>query len=137
MIRLGTLLKGFIMAVVDNTAPDVSLISPSGKMGVGGICNIVFSASDPNLASVLLSIDGNVFDVTGRNFFWWDTIGLIDGKHTLSVKAVDEAGNYAIAQATVATVSEYLILESIKGLTIIGLVISIWPSVLSSKDPIV
>ncbi|MDH5441325.1 MAG: hypothetical protein OEY31_12055, partial [Candidatus Bathyarchaeota archaeon] len=104
---------------------------------VGGICNIVFSASDSNLAKTLLSIDGNVFDVTGRSFLWWSTISLFDGKHTISVRAVDEAGNYAVAQATVVTVSQYLILESIKGITFIALVISVWPFLLSSKDPIV
>ena len=135
--KAGNIAERAIIAEVDNTAPDVSLISPSGDAGVSGICNIVFSASDSNLARILLSIDGSVFDVTGRNFLWWSTIGLVDGKHTISVRAVDEAGNYAVAQATVVTVSRYLILESIKGIAFIALVISVWPFVLSSKDPIV
>lgn len=135
--KAGNIAEWAIIAKVDNTAPDVSLISPSGEMRVGGICNIVFSASDSNLAKTLLSIDGSVFDVTGRSFLWWSTIGLFDGKHTISVTVVDEAGNYAVAQATVVTVSQYLILESIKGITFIALVISVWPFILSSKDPIV
>jgi len=135
--RAGNIAERSIIAEVDNTAPDVSLVSPSGEMGVSGICNIVFSASDPNLGEMLLLIDGSVFNVTGRNFFWWNTIGLVDGKHTINVRVVDEAGNYAVAKTTVVTASRYLILESVKGITFIALVISVWPLVLSSRDLIV
>ena len=135
--KAGNTMETSLIVRVDNTLPNVSIISPHQEIGVTGIYDIRFSALDTNLAKVFLHIDDDLSDVTGMNSYPWNTVGISDGKHMIRIRAVDKAGNVAEMQITVKTINQYLMIESIMGITVIALIISIWPSILASKHVII
>lgn len=80
---------------VDTVAPAVLISSPSDGAYFGtSSVPVSFSAIDANLATVTCSLDGGSFIActSPRNY-----TGLLDGAHTVTVRAVDEAGNSAEA----------------------------------------
>lgn len=90
---------------VDNTAPSVSIKSPGAGAQLTGTATIEFEASDPNLDLAQLIIDYNVFIVTGKTLYEWDTTGFGDGTHTVKLVAYDKASNSAATKITVTTVN--------------------------------
>lgn len=80
----------------DNTAPQVSITSPSDNATVSDAISIVASASDETeLADVVLMIDGQFFAVDDQPPFDFgvETRDLSPGVHTLVCEAADVAGN--------------------------------------------
>jgi len=121
--------------VVDNTAPQVTITSPSGGATVSGAVPIVWQLVEANPGSVFLKIDDVLWDVTGNTSFSFDTNRFTDGAHTIEIHAVDRAGNTAVATATL-TVDNLAATRTASLLTglgigsliaaVIGFVLGIW-----------
>jgi len=79
--------------VVDNTAPTASFSSPAAGSSVRGQITVAFAATDVNLASATLAYGGTTVSVTGTTSASVDTRTLGDGARTLTLTAVDKAGN--------------------------------------------
>jgi len=93
-----------VTVIVDNTAPQVSLTEPTGSFYVHGTIQVTASASDNRYISKLEFHDGQTLfeTITSTDHTAsWDTTGLPDGSHTLSVKAYDAAGNVQSTSRTV------------------------------------
>jgi hypothetical protein len=116
----GNALEDAITVTVDNTAPKVWIDTPSSGAELAGIRNITFTASDAHLAKVLLYIDDEVFDVSGKTSYEWDTSSVNDGFHAIKILAIDEAGNMGETQITVKTINAQKAAESRELLLIIG-----------------
>jgi len=98
-----------VTVVVDNTAPTVTITSPSDGDYVAGTVTIEGTASDPNsgtVATVEVRVEdssGNaVVDWTaaGGTTNWsynWDTSGLADGGYTIKARATDAQNNTSAA----------------------------------------
>ena len=81
--------------IIDKTAPEISIIEPSNNQNVSGVVYILWSVHEENLKSVTLMINESVFDVTGRNYFEWNTTKYANGSYTITISAEDNAGNTA------------------------------------------
>ena len=101
--KAGNSVTETLTLVVDNTTPTVSITSPAEGAELTGTVTIEFTATDTNLATVLLYIDNAQFDVTGETSYEWDTTSVGDGDHTIKIVAIDEAGNMEETQITVTT----------------------------------
>ena len=80
----------------DTTAPTLSIISPSnGDTISGGISVEVIASDNVAVTSLELRIDGILqpAPMSSPSSFSWDSTGVSDGDHTLSVTAFDAAGN--------------------------------------------
>jgi hypothetical protein len=89
----------------DVTAPTVSITSPASGSTVSGTVSVGVNASDNvGVKSVALSVDGTVVStLTAAPYnFSWNTTNVADGNHSLSAKAIDEAGNSNISTITLA-----------------------------------
>lgn len=92
----------------DITNPAVTITSPSGGASVSGTVNITANASDNKAVSLVkFSIDGTVVgnSTTAPYEFSWNTSAAIAGIHTITVSALDAAGNVGTQsiQVTVST----------------------------------
>ena len=97
-----------ILVTVDNTGPDVHIVSPVDGAYVNGVVTIIFNASDPNNVSLVeLYIDGNLrysnnIEVQSATYTWdWDTSTEPEGNHTISVTAYDILNNINSVEITV------------------------------------
>jgi len=106
--KAGNSFERRITVVVDNISPSVSFIHPENNSEVSGVVNVEFNVTDVNLASVTLIIDDVEFNVTGLNHYDWDTTKFQDGKHTITIVAVDKAGNISKKTLEVKTINELL-----------------------------
>lgn len=82
----------------DLTPPVVDILSPSSGAALAGSVAVSAEASDNvGVVEVRLMIDGNVVatDSTAPYLMDWDTAGWANGSHSLRVRALDAAGNYA------------------------------------------
>jgi thermitase len=94
-----------VSAVVDNTAPTVSLTEPASGSDVSGAVDLVASASDLNgIDHVTFKVDGaGVAQVSQSPWSaQWDSTTVADGLHVLRVEAFDAAGNSASTSVTVS-----------------------------------
>ena len=82
--------------VVDDTAPTISLNSPSDGSEIQSGTDIDLGVTDANLDTVYYSWDGGA-NVTLNSPYDIDTTGLSEGTHNLTVYAEDAAGNLGIA----------------------------------------
>jgi hypothetical protein len=99
---LGNAIKRSVQVTVDRTAPTASLAVYGEATDIKGTAKIALDVQDPNLASVLLLIDGDmVADVTGLGEYELDTTKLPDGKHDLILAATDIAGNEQTASSSI------------------------------------
>ena len=94
-----------VNVTIDNTAPTVSITSPTGGY-VQGTVQITATASDTNgVKQVEFFVDGTSIGVdTNGADGWsvdWDTSEGLDGEHTLKAVATDTAGNSAEHSITV------------------------------------
>ncbi|MEJ0073147.1 MAG: Ig-like domain-containing protein [Candidatus Saccharibacteria bacterium] len=93
-------------AFSDTTPPTASLTTPTNNSTVSGTVNVTATATDNiGVAKVEFFVDGNstpvATDTASPYAYSWDTTGLTNVAHTISVKATDTAGNVS----TVASVS--------------------------------
>jgi len=124
--RAGNFVKKSLIVTVDNTAPNVSIISSPEKSGVTGNFDVRFSASDANLAKIFLYIDDDVSDVTGADFYRWNTFGVDDGEHTITLRALDRAGNAGQAQISITTINQYMIVQYLTDSAFIALILLLY-----------
>jgi hypothetical protein len=75
--------------VVDTAAPDTTIVIAEPNPTTDPTGEFTFSSNEPS-ATFQCSIDGGAFVACAANF---TTAPLADGQHTLSVRAVDAAGN--------------------------------------------
>ncbi|UCC92695.1 MAG: hypothetical protein JSW25_08530, partial [Thermoplasmata archaeon] len=88
--------------VVDNTEPTLAIVSPTNGAYVFGDIVVQANAADTGSGmdngGVAISIDGGAWIVMTLNGglyeYALDTTGLTDGSHTITVAAVDGAGNW-------------------------------------------
>lgn len=90
----------------DNTAPTVAIAAPANNASVSGTVHISGTAMDNNaLSKTEICFDGGVYRATsGTAASWsydWDTTKVINGTHTITVKATDTQGNTATSTVTV------------------------------------
>lgn len=86
---------------VDNTAPVTAITSPSDGSTVTANFTVNVNATDPNLVSVELSIDGTVVETKTAAPFEFQVASLAQGQHTLSVVTKDLADLTSTASSTV------------------------------------
>ncbi|WP_233261806.1 Ig-like domain-containing protein [Vitiosangium sp. GDMCC 1.1324] len=92
-----------LTVLVDNTAPTASITSPTATY-VRGTVQVTATASDNQYVAKVEFYDGPTLFATVTSTSYdasWDTAGLPDGSHTLSIKAYDAAGNVRSASRTV------------------------------------
>jgi hypothetical protein len=97
----------FLPASTDFTAPTVSITAPAAGGGYSNTVTVTASASDNvRIAKVEFYVD-NALETTlpyGTSYSWsFDTRSVYDGTHTLTVKAYDLAGNFAVASENITT----------------------------------
>jgi MYXO-CTERM domain-containing protein len=76
---------------VDGTAPVSAIMSPADGASVSSSFTVSVSATDANLVSVQLTVDGAVVDTKTAAPFEFQVTGLQKGAHTLSVTSKDFA----------------------------------------------
>lgn len=82
----------------DTENPTVSLASPANSAVLSGNTAISAQANDNvGVTKVEFLVDGNVVstDTSSPYSYSWDTSSVVDGTHSVSAKAYDEAGNSA------------------------------------------
>lgn len=97
-----------VTVVKDSTPPSVSLTSPRNNATVKGIVAITAKASDNiGVAKVEFYENGGLISASNVAPYScnWDTRSVADGKHTLSAKAYDAAGNVGQSSNISVTVS--------------------------------
>ncbi len=102
-----------VNVTVDNTAPSVSISSPTSGQTVSGTISVQASASDGSgsgIGSVMFLVDGSTVIGTDTNGGdgWsvsWNTATAPNGSHSLTAVAVDAAGNSTASTAVPVTVS--------------------------------
>jgi len=92
-----------LSVTVDNTAPAVTISAPSGNANLRDTTTISWTATDANLDTVSIAIDGETRVVTGTTSYTWNTHTVGDGTHTIEVRATDKAGNERVVSVTVTT----------------------------------
>jgi hypothetical protein len=125
-----------VSVMVDKTQPTVSLAAPN-SFELRGPAKLTLDASDRNLKEVLLKIgDRRTVDVTGMSEYTLDTSELPDGQHTLTLLAIDLAGNEGLATTniSVSNFAPQLTFSAILGLIAGGAIASgAWLAILRGK----
>src|SRR6185295_1561420 len=95
-----------VSVTVDTANPSVTITSPAnGAFLNTGSFLISGTASDTNLASVEVSIDGGAYALaTGTSSWTFNAVGLGDGPHTIDARATDSATNVGTATQVSVTV---------------------------------
>jgi hypothetical protein len=92
----------------DTTPPVVTLSAPTQGATVSGMAVVTATATDNvGVVKVDLYVDGAYFatDASSPYSFAWDTAGLANGPHELSLIAADAAGNTASTAPVTVTLS--------------------------------
>src|SRR5437899_1376158 len=92
-----------LSVTVDNTAPAVTISAPSANANLRDTTTISWTATDANLDTVSIAIDGETRVVTGTTSYTWNTHTVGDGTHTIEVRATDKAGNERAVSVTATT----------------------------------
>ena len=90
-----------ITIIVDNTPPVTEIISPSNGSYVSGLVTVTFECRDEHFYQALLYIDNLGVNITSENNYTLNTTQLDDGKHTISLKAIDRSGNINYESITI------------------------------------
>ncbi len=109
---------------IDNTLPLISLeASKSDK--IIGVIDILYNVNDPNLDSILLSIDNlsiALDDNTG--IYKLDTSSLNDGEHEITIIAKDLANNEISKSIKINTINKEVLVENSRNYgVVIGIII--------------
>jgi glutamine cyclotransferase len=92
-----------LSVLVDNIAPQVSITAPTATY-IQGTLFLRANATDNRYVAKVEFYDGQTLlgtDTSTSHELSWDTTGVVDGSHTLTVKAYDAAGNVQSASRTV------------------------------------
>lgn len=93
-----------VAILIDRSDPTAWLSVAGGGSDVKGPARIILDAQDANLQKATLLIDDRKsIDVTGMTEYQLDTSELADGKHLLTLLAIDAAGNENTATIELAT----------------------------------
>jgi len=101
--QAGNAASSSVSVSIDNTAPAVTISAPASNANLRGTATISWTATDTNLETVSIAIDGEARDVSGTTSYSWDTHTVGDGTHTIQVKATDKAGNGRTVSVSVTT----------------------------------
>ncbi len=101
--KAGNAKSATVTFTVDNTAPTVSITSPAEGVTLSGMVTINFTATDANLDTAYLQIDGATYSVTGQTTYAWNSTSVGDGGHVIRITAVDKAGNIRSTSVTLTT----------------------------------
>lgn len=90
----------------DNTPPTVAIAAPANNSSVSGIVHISGTANDSNvLSKVEICFDGGVYRPTSGTaaswYYDWDTTKVVNGAHTITVRATDIQNNTTTTTITV------------------------------------
>ncbi|MBF0431647.1 MAG: hypothetical protein HQK83_10230 [Fibrobacteria bacterium] len=100
-------MSALITVITDNT-PAVSVSSPAGGDTVSGTAVISFTAtsvSPADISSTLISVDGNAYSATQNDSIHRvNTLALVDGSHTIKIKAVDNNGQEGMSSTFIIIV---------------------------------
>ena len=95
-------------AGADTVAPSVSMSAPVAGSPLGGVVNVLATASDNvGVSGVQFLLDGNILgaeDTTSPYSVSWDTTTASNGSHTLAARARDAATNTTTSAAISVTV---------------------------------
>lgn len=86
---------------IDNTPPDLALLSPREGDRLAGGVNITASASDAFPVDLFYSIDETGWAALPKSGAVWSSGAVPDGPHTISVRAVDAAGHESLESVSV------------------------------------
>src|SRR5207245_8334267 len=101
--QAGNAASSSVSVTIDNTAPAVTISAPASNANLRGTTTISWTATDTNLDTVSVVIDGEARDASGTTSYSWDTHTVGDGTHTIQVRATDKAGNTRSVSVTVTT----------------------------------
>ena len=101
----GNQVDDLITILVDNTCPNVSIISPLEGTKVAGATIINFTVEDAHMSATLLFIDNMMINLTGDTVYEWNSSRIGDGSHEIRIVAIDQAGNIGDAYVTVSTIN--------------------------------
>ncbi|MFO7837000.1 MAG: Ig-like domain-containing protein [Candidatus Thorarchaeota archaeon] len=108
-----TLLNGsdyFSYAVTDTIAPEIEIVSPNEGDIVSDSVQINITANDSGSGIDRVEIyvdDTSLTNFTSEPFLYnWNTTTVSDGDYNLTVRAYDEAGNYAEIEVSVSVENE-------------------------------
>ncbi len=101
--KAGNAKSAIVTFTVDNTAPTVSITSPAEGVTLSGSVTINFTATDANLDTAYLQIDGATYSVTGQTTYAWNSTSVGDGSHIIRITAIDKAGNLRSTSVTLTT----------------------------------
>ncbi len=97
-----------LTVVVDNKKPTVSIVYPVAGATVSGAVSVIAKALDNyGIPKVTFAVDGVAkATLTAAPYVWaWNTAALAPGPHTLTVTALDTAGNVNSASIPVTVAS--------------------------------
>jgi hypothetical protein len=93
------------MPASDTTAPSDAITSPSSGTSVSGSVQVQGTATDNvGVTNLQFLVDGQLISSAPASpfSFAWNTLSVVNGSHTLSVKASDAAGNVGSVSVTVS-----------------------------------
>ena len=101
------------MLSIDDQAPSVAIISPSGGEVTGIVAVDVEATDNVGVVRTELWINGKktVTDTLAPFAFAWDSSNLASGDYTLTVRAFDAAGNQGVSQDVLVTVDNSSIID--------------------------
>ncbi|MEO1367692.1 MAG: hypothetical protein AAFX50_10990, partial [Acidobacteriota bacterium] len=83
--------------VIDTLAPTIAVTAPSSDFVTSSPLTVAGTATDPHLAAV--SVNGQAATLTGGA--WSLSVPLVEGPHTLTIRAEDSLGAVAVRQVDV------------------------------------
>lgn len=105
-----------VSIVVDNTAPSISLTSPTSGATVSGTVALAADASDANQISLVEFFDETAkslgIDNSAPYSISWDSTTIANGTHSLYAKAADMAGNIKTSANISITVNNQIVARS-------------------------
>ncbi|MCS4540414.1 MAG: Ig-like domain-containing protein, partial [Thaumarchaeota archaeon] len=120
-----------------NQSPSTFIGNPTERSVVNGLLNVTFRASGDLITAVTLSIDSESFSVTSQGSYVWNTTGVKDGEHTVTLSAQNAAGkdsrtvvnfstnNQALAEERARQFQELRVVNTELTLAVAALVVSI------------
>ncbi|RLF17280.1 MAG: hypothetical protein DRN06_04080 [Thermoprotei archaeon] len=101
--KAGNEFEASVDVIIDNTPPEVSILSPAGGY-LAGTVDVTLYGFDAYLDRVELYIDDELltsWSASGVHTYGLDTTAYADGSYTLKAKVIDKAGNEAEASVSI------------------------------------
>ena len=139
-----------IFICLDNTPPEVTIVSPADRSTVSGVVNVEYIVNEMNPLRATIAIDlaamelsaGEFNNTGGKNVYTFDSTTLGDGDHSIRIEVEDLAGNIQSALITIRVENVKELLSNVynygqtTGLGIgaaVGLIAGVWISVVVMK----